>query len=250
MKLVIDNHNHTLSSGHAYSTIKEIIEEGKQKGFEAISITDHAPQFPESCGRMHFLSLPTSPEFILGVRMLPGVELNILNENGDVDLDARTLKRLTTVIASIHAHCYQSDSIEKNTNAYVRVMNNPYVNIIGHPGDPKFPFHIETVVAQAAKTCTAIEINATMGDPKCNKYPGFSTLKDIIRECIKQNVFLSFGSDSHIFPEVGDFSFILPLIEELNIPEHLIVNTSVDKYLDFVEKRRAMNPKAFDKPCG
>ena len=245
MKFVVDNHNHTLASGHAYSTIKEIIEEGKSKGLEAISITDHAPGFPESCGRMHFLSLPTSPEYILGVRMLPGVELNILNEAGDLDLEERVLKRLTTVIASIHTHCYDSDSTEQNTNAYLNVMKNPYVNIIGHPGDPKFLFDYEKVVACAAENCVAIEINSTMGDPVCNKYPGFVNLKEIVKECIKKNAFLSFGSDSHIFPEVGDFRYTLPLIEELGIPEHLILNTSVQKYLDFVAKRRSLNPSAF-----
>lgn len=239
MKLVLDNHIHTLASGHAYSTIKEIVEEAARKGLEAVSITDHGLQMPGTCTRMHFLSLPSLPKEIFGVKIFPGVELDILNEQGEVDLEERALKALTTVMAGIHPHCYAGGSDEINTNAFLNVMKNPYVKIIVHPGDPKFPFDIEKVVRQAAKTGTALEINDKSVDPTSGaREGGLPTLKEIVRECIKQEVYLSFGSDSHFFDDVGDLRHAQSLAEELNVPERLILNTSVEKYLAFVKQRK------------
>ena len=239
MQLILDNHNHTISSGHAYSTIKEIAEEAARRGIKAISITDHGPRIPGSCHRMHFLSLSSLPDYICGVRVFPGAEVNILNEAGEVDLDERALKRLTTVIASFHPHCNEGGDIATNTNSLLAVMDNRFINIIGHPGDPRFMLDIEKVVEKAAITNTAIEINNTACDPDCNKYPSFPYLKEIIKECIRKNVSLSFGSDSHFYTEVGDFHFAEPLIDELGIPEHLIINYSIDGYMDFVNKKRS-----------
>jgi len=46
IKLVADLHVHTISSGHAYSTVAEIIEAAAQKGLEAVALTDHGPAMP------------------------------------------------------------------------------------------------------------------------------------------------------------------------------------------------------------
>lgn len=237
MKLVLDNHIHTLASGHAYSTIKEIVEEAARKGLQAVSITDHGLKMPGTCSIMHFLSLHSLPKEVLGVRVFPGVELNILNPEGQVDLEERVLKRLTTIMAGIHPHCYSGLTEEDHTNSYLNVMKNPYVKIIVHPGDPRYPFDIERVVRRAAETGTAIEINDKSVDPNSGaRTGGLPVLKDIVRECIKQGVFLSFGSDSHFFDDVGDFRWSSTLIDELEIPESLVLNTSIEKYLEFTAR--------------
>ena len=43
MELVVDTHTHTISSGHAYSTITENAVQAKINGMEAIAMTDHDP---------------------------------------------------------------------------------------------------------------------------------------------------------------------------------------------------------------
>ncbi len=241
MKIVLDNHIHTLASGHAYSTIKEIVDEAALKGLQGVSITDHGLQMPGTCSIMHFLSLPSLPSTIKGVQIFPGVELNILNDNGEVDLEERAIKRLTTVMAGIHPHCYAGDGTpEYNTRAYCNVMNNPYVKIIVHPGNPNYPFDIDKVVEHAAITSTALEINDKWSNPNSDYLPegAYHMLEEIIKKCIEKNVYISFGSDSHFYNDVGDVNSSIALATKLGVPEALILNTSIEKYLNFISQEK------------
>ncbi|MDR3172866.1 MAG: phosphatase [Treponema sp.] len=241
MRIVVDSHVHSLASGHAYSTIREIAEEAARKGLEGVAITDHGLMMPGTCSVMHFLSLHSLPNQVFGVRIFPGVELNILNPQGDLDLEERVLKRLVTVMAGIHPHCYSGVTEEDHTNAYLKAMENPHVKIIVHPDNPRYPFDIERVVRRAAETGTALEINDKSADPDNGvREGGIPILKEIIRECIKQGVSLSFGSDSHFFDDVGDFRASLKLAAEMEIPEGLILNTSLEKYVEFLSRGRVV----------
>jgi putative hydrolase len=235
MKIVVDSHVHTLASGHAYSTVREIAEEAARKGLRGVAITDHGLKMPGTASIMHFLSLNSLPKEVFGVRIFPGVELNILNPQGEVDLEERALKRLTTVMAGIHPHCYTGVTEEDHTNAYLNAMDNPYVKIIVHPDNPRYPFDIERIVRRAAETGTALELNDKSADQTNGVREGnLPILQAIIRECIKQKVSLSFGSDSHFFDDVGDFRASLALAEELAVPESLVLNTSIEKYMNFL----------------
>ena len=49
MKIVLDTHAHTIVSGHAYNTIREMAQMAKEKGLEAFALTEHAPQMPGTC---------------------------------------------------------------------------------------------------------------------------------------------------------------------------------------------------------
>lgn len=54
MKFIADTHSHTLASGHAYSTIKEMAAAAEAKGLKALAITEHAPKMPGTCGLFYF----------------------------------------------------------------------------------------------------------------------------------------------------------------------------------------------------
>ena len=54
MKIIADTHAHTLASGHAYSTIKEMAAAAKAKGLKALALTEHAPEMPGTCGLFIF----------------------------------------------------------------------------------------------------------------------------------------------------------------------------------------------------
>ena len=42
MNIEIDTHSHTLASGHAYNTIREMAASASGKGLKGLAITDHA----------------------------------------------------------------------------------------------------------------------------------------------------------------------------------------------------------------
>ena len=91
MKIVLDTHAHTIVSGHAYNTIREMAQMAKEKGLEAFALTEHAPQMPGTCHEFYFQNLHIVPREMYGVRLFMGVELNIMNEKGEVDLPESTV---------------------------------------------------------------------------------------------------------------------------------------------------------------
>ena len=44
---VMDLHTHTVASGHAYCTLREMAKAASDKGLELLGITEHAPKCPE-----------------------------------------------------------------------------------------------------------------------------------------------------------------------------------------------------------
>ena len=43
---VMDLHTHTVASGHAYCTLREMARAASDKGLELLGITEHAPKMP------------------------------------------------------------------------------------------------------------------------------------------------------------------------------------------------------------
>ena len=114
MKIVLDTHAHTLASGHAYNTIREMAKAAADKGLEAIALTDHAPDMPGSCHLFYFQNLRVVPRNQCGVKLFLGTEANILDENGSVDLPDSVLAEMDLVIASIHPPCYKGAKTKKD----------------------------------------------------------------------------------------------------------------------------------------
>lgn len=152
MKIEIDTHAHTLVSGHAYNTIREMAQMAAEKGLKGLALTEHAPAMPGSTNLYYFQNLRIVPREMYGVKLLFGTELNILNEEGEVDLPEGVLKSLDIAIASIHPLCFQEErGKESIMSAYKKVMENPWVDIIGHPDDGRFPVDYKELV-KAGKT--------------------------------------------------------------------------------------------------
>lgn len=234
MNYELDTHIHSVSSGHAYSTITENANYAAQKGLKLIAITDHAPKMPGSCSNLHFLNLHVIPRFISGVEVLTGVELNIMDKEGKVDLNKALIEKLDVVIASLHIPCIKPMSMEENTQAIVNVMENPLIKILGHPGDPRYPIDIVKMVDTAKKTNTLIEVNNTSLNPNNTRFGGNDIILEIIKECKKKEQPVILGSDSHYHTQIGDFSFAEKLIEEAQMPKELVMNYSVKNYKAYI----------------
>ncbi|HIT89276.1 MAG TPA: phosphatase, partial [Candidatus Merdenecus merdavium] len=46
MEYILDTHSHTIASGHAYSTIREMAKMASKKGLELLGITEHSKNMP------------------------------------------------------------------------------------------------------------------------------------------------------------------------------------------------------------
>ena len=86
MRDIMDLHTHTIASGHAYNTILEMSQAAREKGLELLGITEHGPAMKGSCQTIYFQNVKVLPRERFGVTTHFGVELNILAEDGRVDL--------------------------------------------------------------------------------------------------------------------------------------------------------------------
>lgn len=230
MKIIADTHSHSMASGHAYSTIKEMAEAAARQELQMLALTEHAPETPGTCGLYYFMNLDIMPREINGVRMLFGSELNIMNPEGDVDLPRSVYKDLDILIASIHPDVYDiRHTIEENTQAYVNAMKNPYVNIIGHPDDGRVPVDYEVLVKAAKETGTLLELNNSSLRPDSCRQGGYENMKTMLNLCKKYEVMVTTGSDAHIDNVVGKFDYVKSVLKECDFPEELVATTSIEK---------------------
>ncbi|MBR4113986.1 MAG: phosphatase [Anaerotignum sp.] len=237
MKLKIDTHTHTLASGHAYSTVDENFRWAAEKGLELVALTDHAPGMKDTTGHAYFANLHVLPEKLHGVRLLRGIELNIMDFNGTVDMDEKTLSRLDMAIASLHVPCIVPGSRKENTQTLLKVMENPYVDIIGHPGDPRYDIDYKEVFRQAKKTGTILEINNASLIPGGFRDGSQENVKKILRMSMEEGVSVVLGSDAHFYTGIGDFSHAIALLKEIGFPEELVLNTDPARFLASLKKR-------------
>lgn len=236
----IDMHTHTIASGHAYSTITENARYAASIGIEYLGMTDHAPGMPGSCGALHFLNLKVIPEYIEGVKIFKGIEFNITDYSGKLDKSIRKkiIRSFDIAIASLHIPCIAPGTEEENTAALVNTIKNPFINIIGHPGDPRYPINIKQVVSAARDTQTLLEINNSSFNPDNGRAGGEKIAVEILKECKKQALPVILGSDSHYHTYIGDFSRCEKLIDEAEMPKELIINYSTRQFDEFIKYKK------------
>lgn len=224
MKMYMDLHTHTVAGGHGYSTLKENIEAAKEAGLLYLGLSEHAPAMPGGPHPFFFSNYKCIPRQHGNLRLLCGVEANIMDYDGNLDMGEELLKKMDYVIASMHVVCVKPGTVEENTRACVMAMRNPYVKILGHPDDSRYPLDYETLAKAAREEKVALEMNNSSLDPKNARQNGRENMTVLIRVCKKYGVPVLLGTDSHVCYTVGRFEETLALLKELDFPEELILN--------------------------
>ena len=237
MKILMDSHTHSIASGHAYSTVDENLRWAAEQGLEMVALTDHAPGMKDTTGHAYFANLHVLPKELHGVKLLRGIELNIMDFDGKVDMDDRVLSRLDLAIASLHVPCIAPGSRKENTRALLKVMENPYVDIIGHPGDPRYDVDFREVFRQAKETGTLLEINNASLIPGGFRDGSQQNVRELLQMSMEEGVSVVMGSDAHFYTGIGDFSYALAFLKEVGFPEELVLNTDPVRFLDSLKRR-------------
>ena len=66
MKILLDVHTHTVASGHAFSTLQEMVRTAADKGLQILGITEHTGGIPGTCSPIYFRNLPVVPRLMYG----------------------------------------------------------------------------------------------------------------------------------------------------------------------------------------
>ena len=236
MNFVLDVHTHTLASGHAYSTIREMAQTASEKGLKLLGITEHGPKMPGSCHRLYFQNLKVVDRQMYGVELLLGAELNITDCDGTVDLPDFILQKLDITIASLHIPCMKPGTLEENTRAYISAMKNPWINIIGHPDDRRYPVDYKEIVLAAKEYNTLLELNNASLTPGGARVDARPMDIELLELCKEHQVPIVIGSDAHIHLAVGNHEQAESLLKEVNFPKHLIVNQNEDYLKKYVNR--------------
>ena len=191
-----DFHSHTTRSDGRQS-LEDVAEAGDARGYDYIAITDHSSRVsPEALAEQRAGIEQVNRRH--GCQLLAGSEVEIKSD-GSLGYPNRVLANLDLVIASVHSAQNQDQDVL--TRRILTAMENEHVDIIGHPTGrllgrrPAYAVDLERVMAHAAETGTALEINGS---------PHRLDLEDIyILHAKKRGVKLAAGTDAH---RTGEFA--------------------------------------------
>ena len=237
MKPLFDLHTHTIASGHAFSTLKENIEAAVGRGLLALGISDHSPGMPGSAHSFYFGNYKILRKTLLGIRIIKGIEANITDFAGTIDVDAEMAGKVEYVIASLHPPCIPFGTRSENTAALAGAMANPFVKIIGHPDDDRYPLDYEELVMSAKRENVALEINNSSFCPGSGRQNGVKNARTMLHYCRQFEVPVMLGSDAHIWYDVGEMGRCRALLRETDFPPELVLNYRMDG-LDYVLNRK------------
>ena len=183
------------------------------------------------------------PNEVEGMRILKGVETNLIDDCGNFDINQRVYDVMDIILCGLHpVEAYgETGNKEKNTRAVLNIMRKQKIDIMVHLGNPQFPLDYEAVVKEAKELNIAIELNNSSlvtsrlgSEPNCQK---------ILELCKQYKCMISLGTDSHISYDIGNFEQAERLLNNTNFPENYIINSSIESLENFLRLRKNLRTK-------
>lgn len=231
---VLDGHTHTLACGHAYCTLMELVGAASRRGLEMFCLTEHGPEMPGSATAMFFANYRIIPPVINNVKVLKGMESNIMDKDGTIDVPEEFADRLEIVSASLHTPCIEPGSKADNTSAVLGAINNPLVDFICHLGNPTYELDYEAVLQEAKRKNTLIEINNGSFFIRHGSKPNCVA---IAKRCKELDIPVILGTDTHFCTDIGYFPYADKALDEVEFPDELIINLDTKRLTDYLEAK-------------
>jgi DNA polymerase (family 10) len=156
-------HCHSTWSQDGKDSIEAMATAAKTRGYKYLVVTDHSHYLRDGRMQAQWEEIAEVDARLRPFRVLRGIEANI-RVDGTVDVPDAELAELDWVVASLHTSFDRSP-----TERVLAAMDNPHVDCIGHLTGRRLsrpqrakgaPIDVELVVARAAETGTALEINS------------------------------------------------------------------------------------------
>lgn len=243
MKILGDYHTHTrFSNGgndkrrHATGTIEENVKSAIEKGLKTIGISEHGFSHnfygltPENA-KIQRKKIDELNKKYPEIEILMGIEANILDDTGNIDVPKDLLHLFDYVLAGYHYGSkptgflnllHHADNLifggrvfskKYNTRALVNAMRKNNIKYITHPGD-KGIIDIDTVAKVAEETSTGLEINGH--HKKLNS--------DMIKKIMHRKIDFYIGSDAHRPDHIANFDEAIKIVDASGIDKSRIVN--------------------------
>jgi len=236
-----DFHMHTnWSDGTA--SLEEMVKACYELGYQYIVIGDHSQSQRQANGldparyEKQWKEIENLNEIYgkKGFHILKGCEVDILPD-GTLDLPDSLLEGFDFVVASIHSRFNQD-----NTDRILKAMENPYVNLIGHPSGKSpgqregYPLDMHRIIEQAKETETALEINTYRVDIP----------PEWIRNCTEKGVMMAVVTDAHSVLHLKYMRLGVGIARRGWATRDVILNTKdIKEIREFVERKRKLLAK-------
>lgn len=246
MKISGDYHTHSKYSKwrHGKNTIAQMVEAGKEKGLTQMAITDHGPgHIAFGIRKKNIDKARNEVDQINDSKVLDkvylGLEANLVGADGKIDLSSDDIKKLDVLVVGFHRGTlnniikplgifpHTKKQIERQTNAYISMLNRYDVDFISHLGE-YIKVDFKRVAEECAKTGTYLEIN--------NRHYEWSD--ENMRDILSTGVRFVVSSDAHKTSRVAEVSNALEVIKKFNIPAERVANIGGD----FIPKKFRTEP--------
>lgn len=245
-RLLYDLHTHTTFS-HGKGSIEDNVRVAVSRGLKTVGISDHGPghvtygvrraDIPVMRSEVERLK-PLYPE----IEILLGVEANIINRSGRLDVTAEELEQLDFLLAGYHYgvfgenpafalgvhiwnlilsglfHRSTGKQVKRNTELAVRAIYENEIKILTHPGD-KGAFDIGELALACADRGTLMEIST---------WHSWLTVEGI-KQAAKTDALFVISSDAHTPERIGDCRGAVERIREAGLDFGRVVNLIADE---------------------
>lgn len=247
--IIADLHTHTIASFHAYSTLKENIDEAHSKGIRYLAITDHYTELRNDdnssnirimnnhmSARINYMNLQQPRN---GVKLIQGSEFNI----GEIP-DPKFIKNLTWRPIGLHSWYFDKNMTPDDIlNTYEKCLNieefkpNAFCHIerevhnlkdITEYGTKKYWY---SLIDLAEKYGIYIELNESSLRDYDKSYNHLARMRKWFEYAQTKDVMFYLGSDAHFCEKVGDFENVICVLNHFNIKPERILNHSCNENL-------------------
>lgn len=240
MKLTFDYHTHTIYS-HGLGTIADNVKAAHRKGLKEIAISDHGPgHVAYGLKKVKIQNMRNDIEALKplypDMKILLGIEANIIDKSGGLDIDKELAKQFDLILAGYHYGTFGKNPIlagtihaanffatcskrridplvKLNTEMMIKAVYENNIAILTHPGSKAY-VDIREIAKACADTNTLMEISNSHRHLTVNE----------IKEAAKENVRFVISSDAHVPDSVGRFEKGLRRAVDAGLDIERIVN--------------------------
>ena len=246
MKLSADYHTHSKHSRfwHGKNSIIEMAYRANELGLREIAITDHAFKHLFRTNKEKLYDARLTIDDLnkwSQTKILLGIEADILDENGTLDVDLETLALIDVLIIGYHRMIKTDfasyfgkqentpEAKQKATNAYLNAIAKYPVSIVAH-----LDSILTTDLYQIGKACAekgiAVEIN--------NRHTDWT--QEQMDELLASGCGFVLSSDAHCAEDVGNVQHALDIMNKYNIPSEKIINVDFE-YSEMTDEHKELN---------
>lgn len=227
-----DYHTHTFASDGRCSVF-EHAKKAKERGLKEFAVTDHSfASFIFHMTKKKFARQKRRVSRCEGVRVLQGIEANLLNEQGEIDVPEEILRQCDILHIGFHrflkpkfvikapafifVNGYASKQrrralIKTNTQAYVLAMKKYPIDSIAHLNH-RAMVDVASICKAAKEFNVYIELNAKHLD----------VLEEFADEIVKSGVNLIVGTDAHGADKTGKLAKVEDFVNRYGIPHERV----------------------------